>query len=259
MKPIIDIPRSLIPACDCDFETYTRIVMAAEKAEKVKAVKVGIALALGTTTLQAVVGLAHDYGLKVIYDHQKAGTDIHESTPRVFMDRMVEAGVDAIILFPLSGPVVQYEWTRAALARDLGVIIGGEMTHPRFLANNTDDGKKEGQNYREILQGYALENVPGYIRADAPRDIFRLACKMGVTDFVVPGNKPDRIRYFYDLVTGMNMDIVPTFYSPGLVDQGGGVKEGGEAAGDRWHAIAGRAVKDAEDILAAMEVLTSQL
>ena len=258
--------RSIIPACDVDWPTYVRLIRALEGVPGIEAVKIGVALALCKEGLHSAVQIAHNAGLKVIYDHQKAGTDIHEATPGIFMDQLVLAQVDAVILFPQSGPAVQYEWTKAAQYRNLGVIIGGEMTHPRYLSDDTDDGKKEDQNYTEIFAEYGLGNIPGYIRTGAPRDIFKLACKMGVTDFVVPGNKPDRIRYFHGLATGL--DVAPTFYSPGLVAQGGDLKEGAKVVQEcaekvqkvaEFHGIVGRALYQAENIHEAAVELTSQL
>lgn len=270
MNQVIDIPRSVVPACDVDWNAYVEIVNAATRVEKVKAVKVGIALALGHHGLPSVTALAKDQGLKVIYDHQKAGTDIHEVTPDIFMDRMVEAGVDAVILFPLSGPVVQYEWTKAAQERNLGAIIGGEMTHPWYL-DRTDLPEKVREKYISIFGdlgfgGMNESRLSGYIRQDAPRDIFRLALAMGIRDFVVPGNKPDRIRYFYRHAVGAG--VAPTFYSPGLVAQGGSLGEGAqvveECAGfanmePSFHGIVGRGITKAADKRAAMEELTAKL
>jgi orotidine-5'-phosphate decarboxylase len=134
------------------------------------------------------------------------------------------------------------------------------MTHPRFLDGDISDGKKPNQWYTEIFRKLGLNVGPvrGYIRKDAPDDIYAMAAIMGVEDFVVPGNKPDRIRHAKNILKGYDVTDA-SFYSPGLVDQGGNVKEGAEAAGALWHAIAGRAVKDADNIQAAMEELTSQL
>lgn len=258
MERILGLDRTIVPACDVDWDTHNKIAEAVEPIEKVLALKIGVALALASTGLHDAVSVAHNHGLKVIYDHQKAGTDIHEATPDAFMDRMVEAGVDAVILFPLSGPAVQVAWTKAAQDRGLGVIIGGEMTHPRFLADNWENGKKDAQNYSAFFQELGLPNIAGYIRQDAPMDIYMLAAKMGVTDFVVPGNKPERIKA-YKAQVERHGTKEPAFFSPGLVAQGGDLTAGAAAAGERFHGIVGRGIARAEDIRKAAEELTAKL
>lgn len=258
MSRIIDIDRSIVPACDVDWATYARLTFALDKFPKIWAVKIGIALALGKHGLHAAVEQAHHHGLNVIYDHQKAGTDIHESTPQKFMDRMVEAKVDAVILFPLSGPAVQYEWTKAAQERELGVIVGGEMTHPRFLQGDFSNGKKDFQDYSYIFAKLGLGDITGYIRQDAPRDIFSLAAKMGVQDFVVPGNKPERITLYKEIIQSAGVKD-PAFFSPGLIAQGGNLSDGAKAAGKCFHGIVGRALYQPDNIKKAAEELTSQI
>ena len=91
------------------------------------------------------------------------------------------------------------------------------MTHPRYLE---DDG--------------------GFLKQDAPFRIYALALGMGVRDFVVPGNKPERITMYRELFR--TKLAAPVLYSPGLVTQGGDISESGKAAGQDWHAICGRAV-----------------
>ncbi|MDP1694429.1 MAG: hypothetical protein Q8L34_02715 [Candidatus Woesearchaeota archaeon] len=255
MTAIIERKRSIIPACDIEFKRFVELLKATSDLEVVQAHKLGIA-AIGdglNTWVQAV----KDYtGARTIYDHQKAATDIHEMTPQRFMDVMVKAKVDAVILFPQSGPVSQYEWIRAAQERNLGVIVGGEMTHPRFLDGDLGEGKK---NYTEIFRQLGIERpLPGYIRASAPEDIYELAARMGVTHFVVPGNKPERIKIYKSLVERCGV-INPVLFSPGLVKQGGSITEGGKAAGEFWHAIVGRDVYEKEDMRAAVLEHASQL
>ena len=67
------------------------------------------------------------------------------------------------------------------------------MTHPRYLEGDTSEGKKK--DYTQIFQDLGIETpLEGYIRKSAPNEIYELAARMGVTDFVMPGNKPDRIN-----------------------------------------------------------------
>jgi orotidine-5'-phosphate decarboxylase len=251
---IIPRDRSVIPACDVPFETFRDIVKETAAVEKVGAYKVGVAfLDIG---LKKVVDTAREFTNKpIIYDHQKAGTDIHEATPDAFMDSMKRAGVNAVILFPQAGPITQYEWIKAAQARDLGVIVGGEMTHPRYLEGDMSEGKK---NYTEIFKELGMRPLTGYLRKFAPEDMYELAARMGITDFVVPGNKPERISHFKEIIQKAGVEN-PVFYSPGLVAQGGEITEGAEAAGENFHAIVGRGIYKAEDKKAAALEHTSKI
>jgi orotidine-5'-phosphate decarboxylase len=253
MNRIINEERTIVPACDMDWPDYARLTHALDGTPKIVALKVGISLALGVHGLRETVEQAHNHGFKVIYDHQKAGTDIHEATPQIFMDRMAQAKVAAVILFPLSGPAVQFEWTKAAQERGIGVIIGGHMTHPRFLEGDQALGKKPGQDYTGEFSKLGLPSLTGYIRKGAPNEIYILAAKMGVRDFVVPGNKPEMIEQYRDAIVEAGCED-PAFFAPGIGVQGGGVR-----AEDSFHNIVGRGLYQADDIKKAAEKLTSQL
>ena len=81
-----------------------------------------------------------------------------------------EAGIDAIILFPQAGPETERAWIEYALEENLGVIVGGLMTHPKYV-------RSEG----------------GFLADEAIMEMYLNAADQGITDFVVPGNKPDEI------------------------------------------------------------------
>jgi orotidine-5'-phosphate decarboxylase len=256
MPRIIQRDRSIIPACDVSFKTFREIVKNTAEVPGVGAYKVGVAfLDIG---LKKVVDTAREYTNKpIIYDHQKAGTDIPEQTPDSFMDAMLRASVNAVILFPQAGPITEYEWIKAAQDRGIGVIVGGEMTHPRYLEGDLSETKKK--NYTQIFQDLGIDReISGFIRKFAPEDMYEIATRMKVTNFVVPGNKPDRIKYYKSLIESCKVTD-PDFYSPGLVAQGGEISEGAEAAGKRFHAIVGRGIYEPKDIKAAALQLTSQL
>ena len=53
--------------------------------------------------------------------------------------------------------------------------------------------------------------------------------------------------------------VDPIFYSPGLITQGGNITESAKAAGDKWHAIVGRALYNAKDMNRAAEELARNL
>ncbi|MFC1755327.1 hypothetical protein ACFL96_18385, partial [Thermoproteota archaeon] len=137
-----------------------------------------------------------------------------------FAHQMFNAGVDAAILFPQAGPIVLSEWVKALQDRDVGVIVGGEMTHPAYL-------NKDG----------------GYIKDDAPERMYTYAAVRDVNNFVVPGNKPESITKYRRLVEE-KLDEPAVYWSPGLITQGGDVSEAADAAGEFFCAIVGGGVKD---------------
>jgi len=236
MDKIIPLKRRVIAALDVkNLTDLNEIIEGTHDVEGIGGYKVGFSLGLkhGLSSTMGVIRKITDK--PVIYDHQKAGTDI-PATSGVFMDVCNDVEVDAVILFPQSGPETQTAWTDAAKERGLKVIIGGEMTHPGFL---------EGEN--------------GYIRNEAPDEIYARAVDEGVKDFVVPGNRIPRMEHYRDLIQEKGLET-PTFFSPGLVAQGGEISDGAKAMGDlNWHAIVGRAIHKAEDKHAAAEELTKNL
>jgi len=252
---IIQINKSVIPACDVDLETFKRIVRETGDLDKIGGYK--IPAKSGRKGWETWVKIARENTDKpLIYDHQKAGTDI-PYTGASFMEELKEAGFDAVILFPESGPVTQYEWTIAAQKIGLGVIVGGEMTHPRYLADDFTEGNNV--NYTEIFRELGFtRGLSGFIRGTGPEDMYELAARMGVTDFVVPGNKPDSIKTHRRTIelTGVREYAL---YAPGFVAQGGEISEGGKVAGDRFHAIVGRGIYRAENMREAAEELISKL
>ncbi len=233
MGKIIQRERSIIPACDVPLDLYERIVRDTADVDGVGAYKVGFELGL-SHGLPRVVELTRKYNSKpIIYDHQKAGTDIPD-TGKNYAKTMKNAGVDAVIFFPQSGPETEKAWIEAAFEQDLGVIIGGLMTHPRYV-------RSEG----------------GYLADEAIMEMYLNAAELGVSDFVVPGNRPDDIKRIRETLE--QRGVSPTFYAPGFVAQGGSISDAAKVAGNSWHAIVGRGIYKAEDIRKAALEHTSQL
>lgn len=232
---IIESDKSIIPACDvATIEDLKELVRETCDVNGVGAYKIGFELVIPFGMRNVVDTIREFTNKPIIYDHQKAGTDI-PFIGQKFADVCKEAGVDAVILFPMAGPVTMAQWVKAAKSAGLGIIIGGEMTHESFL--------KSGQ---------------GYIIDEAPELIYKLAVELGITNFVVPGNKPEKIKQYKALIESAGCKE-PVFYSPGLISQGGEITEAAKAAGDRWHAIVGRALYQAEDKKAAALELVKEL
>lgn len=229
---IIKLERSIIPACDVpNLEALEKLVRETCSVKGVGGYKIGFEVVIPFGMKKVVETIRHHTNLTIIYDHQKAGTDIPD-TGEKFMKAC--KGVDAVILFPQAGPETERKWIEAAKNEGLGVIIGGEMTHPKYL-----------------------ENDGGFILNSAPKMIYEIAASLGVRDFVVPGNKPERILEYKKMLESRG--IKPVFYSPGMITQGGDISEAARAAGENWHAIIGRALYQSEDIRKKAEEFTKKL
>jgi orotidine-5'-phosphate decarboxylase len=229
---IIKMERSIIPACDVPtLEALERLVKETCGVRGVGGYKIGFELVIPFGMKSVVETIRRHTSMPIIYDHQKAGTDIPD-TGEKFMK--VCKGIDAVILFPQAGPETEKRWIEAAKKEGLGVIIGGEMTHPKYL-----------------------ENDGGFILDSAPKAIYEIAASLGVSDFVVPGNKPERIAEYRKMLEAAG--VKPIFYSPGMITQGGDITEAARAAGRNWHAIIGRALYQSEDIRRKAEEFARKL
>jgi orotidine-5'-phosphate decarboxylase len=186
---------TLIPALDVvDLDVALRLVCRTAGRASVYGYKLGFSLGLGYGLPEAVRRIREWTDKPLIYDHQKAATDIPD-TGALFGDVMKKAGIDEVILFPHTGPRTLEAWTRAMQERNLKVIVGAVMTHPAYLVS-------EG----------------GFIADEAAARAYRQAAGLGVSAFVVPLTKPD-------LVAALAADVPFTadqeFYSPGFGAQGG--------------------------------------
>ena len=240
MDKIIKRDRSIVPACDVPLEVFKDIAMVTEWQHQFGALKIGPALT-GRPGYDKVIAVAKKYTQKpLVVDPQKWGTDIPDTAEKILAP-VKESGIDAIILFPQSGPATEYAWINAAQNLELKVIVGGEMTHPRYLSNDVGGIGERG----DYINKFGLLGIdvltPGFIREDAPLDMYKIAAKMGVTNFVLPGNKPDKITQYKHFLIGAGVKD-PITWSPGLISQGGDLSEGAKAAGDNFHAIIGRGI-----------------
>lgn len=230
---IIEIPKSIIPACDCDIEQYEKLLKETADLPLIGGYKIGFALALSCGLFKAVE-IARKYTSKpMIYDHQKAGTDIPD-TGKLFAKVCKDAGIDAVILFPQAGPETERAWIDFARGEGLEVIVGGLMTHKHYV-------RSEG----------------GYIADEAVIEIYEKAANLGVNDYVVPGNNPEAIRKIRKMLQREYSH--PVFYSPGFITQGGSLSEAVDAAGHNYHAIVGRAILQAKDMREAAQDLCERI
>jgi orotidine-5'-phosphate decarboxylase len=233
---VIPAERSIIVAADVEPEKYYELVEGIGAVKGISGYKIGFEVALGITLAAAVEVVRNvDESAVAIYDHQKAGNDIPDTGVN-FARTMVRGGVDAAIVFPFNGPQVEESWIRELQQKNIGVIFGSEMTHKQ-------------QRHSE----------GGYIADDAFLKMFSQAVALGVKDFVVPGNKPEKVqeyREFFDEEVG---EGEYSLFAPGFVAQGGEISETGQAAGKSWHAIIGRGITQAADMRGAAIEHTQQI
>jgi len=239
MQKLIEQQKSVIPACDvAELEKLEELATATADVPGIGALKVGLELVIPFGLKQVVQTVRKHSQMPVIYDHQKGGTDIPDLGSK-FAKVVKSSGADAVILFPFGGGATAEAWIKACQEEGLVVLVGGHMTQPKFL-----------------------ENEGGFIANSGPEEIYKLAARSGVTNFVVPGNKTDfvfKYRHLLERILGVGNF---TLYAPGFIAQGGNISETGQVAGDNWHAIVGSALYKVEGVENMRKValeLTSQI
>ncbi len=229
--PIIKLKKSIILSCDVDsLGELGKLVKATCSVKGVGAYKIGFETVIPFGMKEVVKTIRKYTKLPIIYDHQKAGTDIPDMGGK-FMKAC--NWVDAVIIFPQAGPETEIAWIKAAQKTKMDIIVGGEMTHEAYLNSSG-----------------------GFIEDDAPKRMYEIAASMGVTDFVIPGNKLEKSLEYAGLIK-KNISN-PVFYSPGLIAQGGNISDLAKRL-DSWHAIIGRAIYEAKDMKKAAQEFAKEL
>lgn len=238
VERLINLDRSVVVAADVDAEKLAPLAQATSEVPGIGGYKIGLALGLELGLPETVRRIRQFTDRPIIYDHQKAGNDI-PAMGSEFARVCKRGGVDAVIFFPFSSPVTELDWVKAAQDQDLGVLVGGHMTVPKFL-----------------------ESEGGYIADSAPKRIYRLGAENGVKDFVVPGNKVKYVEEYRQLLEKILGSDNFTLWAPGFITQLGEISEFAKAAGSRWHAIVGSAIYKAGGVVEmalAAQKMTAQL
>jgi len=221
----------LIPALDVlELANVEHIARIVGNNEMFYGFKAGFSLGL-THGLGKVVETIRRYSdLPIIYDHQKAATDIPD-TGRLFAQTLRQAGINEAILFPQAGPETMKAWINALREEELKVIVGGLMTHQAYMHS-------EG----------------GFLNDQAIGTIYRTAVDLGVNSFVVPLTKPEAVDRIFQTVP---FPPETEFYSPGYGRQGGDPSRFASIA--RHYLIVGRAFLEAADPVAWIADASTQL
>lgn len=221
--------KGIIIACDLlTIEALKLLIKETYNVKEVVGYKIGFALCLkyGLQKITQLIKSITD--LPIIYDHQKAGTDI-PAIGQLFAKICADSNLDAVILFPQAGPETEKAFITALFDFGIEPIVGGEMTHNAYL-------EKDG----------------GFLINDAPKKIYKIASQLNVKNFVIPGNKYESIKYH---VENISKEIKnPKFFMPGIGTQGGNLLKAFDAVGNyNAYAIVGSVIYQSEDPAGAIK------
>lgn len=215
-----------------DLETIARLLDAIDPVEGLVGYKFGSLLTLRfglAAVVKAFRGLTSKW---LIYDHQKAGLDI-PSMASEFVAICRDAGMDALILFPLAGPGSVNAFVGATLEAGLVPIVGGALPLPDYLAP-----------------------VGGFVAEDALSRILDRAYTLGARDFIIPATDAFAIRAQAAKFAAQGDTRL---YIPGIGALGGDIARAFAAARPLGsYAIIGRAIYAAKDPAAAARRLAGE-
>ena len=123
MERLISLSRSVIIAADVESsEDCGNLAFAVKDVEGVGAFKLGFAAAReGLSEWVNAIRANMFERIPIIYDHQKAGTDIPE-TGTLFAKQVKASGCNAVILFPWAGRETHTRGTNSC--QDVGLHVG---------------------------------------------------------------------------------------------------------------------------------------
>jgi len=188
----------IIPACDVDdLDDLSNLIETTCFLEFIQGYKIGMDLVV-PYGIDQVTELIRKYTLlPIIYDHQKFGTDIPDICSGKILEKLKNAGIKAIIIFPQAGIETLQSVVQACKRIDLIPIVGGEMTHKGYF----------------ISEG-------GYIANNAPERMYLDAAKLGVEYFIIPGTKLKSMRRYSSRLKKIVKE--PKFLFPGVGKGQGG-------------------------------------
>lgn len=226
----------IILSCDVtSLIEVEKLALLSTEFSEVVGFKVGFDLGLRYGLKKVTNFLKQINPLPVIYDHQKAGTDIPQMGGP-FALCCKDSEVDGVIILAQSGPNTLEAFVTSIIAHGMVPIVGGIMSHPGYLAS---DG--------------------GYISDEAPTAIYKKAVELGVANFIMPGNKPEITKHFVTSVLQQNSNQ-KNIIMPGIGQQGGDIKSSFEAASFYpAYAIIGSAIYNAPDSKQALSSFAEQV
>jgi len=237
---LLEKPRSIVIACDVYRNTghkydnrlrkLENIIRSTDDIEGVGGYQISSALPEKYTLSRIVKIVKNNTGKRVIYDQGGFGL----SNPKDAEDKatdLKESGVDAVIIFPISGPAVAEEWIKALINKELGVIVRGHQSYPKYDMVNE-----------------------GYVGSHSWRNLYEDAIKLGVRDLQFPANQIEDLKSFRENLRALSLEEDPSFdadkdvifYPTGIGDQGGRLEDI-SAFGQKAHPIVGRLITSPPD------------
>lgn len=209
--------RGVVCACDVpSLDALARLLEAIDPVEGLVGYKLGSLLTLRYGLGEVMKAVRKLTARPVLYDHQKAGLDI-PSMAREYAAACREAGVDALILFPLAGPSGVDAFVGETLRVGLRPVVGGALP----------------------LKDYTTRGG-GYVAPTALGRIAERAWTLGARDFIVPATDLPAVRAHARRFAGREGSRL---FLPGIGALGGELGQAFAAAGDlATYAIIGRAI-----------------
>lgn len=196
------------------FPEWKEVVDKAVVRDDIIGIKIGASLALryGLNEISSHINLKAEKDIKIIYDHQKAGTDVPHTSEN-FAKVMRTSGIEYSILFPrIHHGRTQREWTKQLLDKDVTPIVGGYMTTSAPM------------DFRKSIH------------------IYEIALCQGVENFVIPANDFNFIKQLFLEIPEIKEN---TFYVPGFGKQGGDLdKFDAFMKNIKWYPIIGRSLME---------------
>jgi orotidine-5'-phosphate decarboxylase len=214
---MFDSQVGIIPSLDVDINEATKIVEGIKDLKhEIAGLKIGSILAWRYGLTKVVKDLKEICDFPILFDAQKAGTDIPEIVKEQ-VNLVADANIDAFIATPHgAGSATLEAFIKACFEHDVIPIVLIEMTHPQSNA---------------------------FLSDKAPEKILKQSLDLGVEYFVAPANKPDRLKLYKNMAREMNRNI--KIFSPGVGPQGGG-PDSAVVAGTNF-VIIGRSIYQAEN------------
>ncbi len=207
----------IIPALDVDIEQAKAIAESVKDLKReIAGLKIGSILCWQYSLRKVVKELKEVCDFPLIFDAQKAGTDIPDMV-RKQAKVVADAGIDAFIAAPQgAGSATLTAFVDACNVHQLLPIVVLEMTHPESSA---------------------------FLVGDAADRILEQSLELDVKHFVAPANRPERLSAVKRIAEERAKRI--RILSPGVGPQGGGPDRAVEAGAD--FIIVGRALYQAEE------------
>ena len=236
---------SIILAIDPSYGTSDLLDYVIEKIENLSyyccAIKLNyhVILPLSSSDLQKITKTAHDYNVQVIADLKI--NDIFE-TNKVAIQHLASMGFDCAIVNPFVGRTSLSSITQFAHSLSLGIIALVYMSHPDAV-----------EGYGALIQTPSGSDVNEKNFATPFYKSFYNNCLTADVDgVVIGGNRSDIIKEF----SKMGNLRLPV-YSPGLITQGGNVRQALESG--TKYLIIGRSIIESDSPIITIENLRNSL